>query len=75
MLTAKIEVNGALVAYLYIVNKGVADKRQHRYHVMYYRIGEPAAVTREVLHDRSNGPEKLVLKALRSVSNEPSEAQ
>lgn len=75
MLTVEIKINGSLLSYLYILNvtdkyaadidaKELAEKHQDLYHCELYLIGKEKVLKAEVKHERIDGAEVLVTKAL-----------
>lgn len=65
MLTAEVKVNGALIGFLYIVNKGAVDEKGTTlYSVEYYKPGTREVKSFNVTHFPPEGALVLLKKAI-----------
>jgi hypothetical protein len=78
MMTAEIRINGALIGYVYIHNRGMLGWSQLpenvkgndvcRYYVEYYEVGSDKVHKSECLHSRANGAMALLKIACEQIT-------
>jgi len=70
VLTGEVRVNGALIGFLYIVNRGTLDRKgKTLYSVEYYKPGTGKVKSFDVTHFPQKGALVLLRKAISSVQD------
>ena len=69
MLTTEIKINGNLIGYMSAVNRGYIGDSQItvKYAIVYVSFDEPRVIEFEMPHDRDDGAEVLVFRAIEEI--------
>lgn len=68
MMTVEVKVNGSVIGVAYIQNVEDLHEGKCRYLAEYYELGNGCKKTTKIIHNRSDGAAKLILKVFQWIN-------